>query len=605
MKYRTMPSIGRMLSLSAGLFALYGTISAENKEKPNIIFILTDDQGYGDLACHGNPWIKTPNLDQLHSESIRFTNYHVGTTSAPTRSGLMTGQYCNKVGVWHTINGRSLLSAEEKTLANRLKENGYATAIFGKWHLGDNYPFRPQDRGFEETLVHKGGGVGQQPDFWNNDYFNDTYFRNGIPEKFDGYCTDIWFSEALKYIEKNKAQPFFCYIALNAPHSPYYVAEKYSVAYRDNPNIPFPNFYGMIANIDENIGKLRVSLCRLGIDKNTILIFMTDNGTSGGVQFDKEGNLLSGYNAGMKGIKGSPYEGGHRVPFFIHWPEGNLTRGKDISTLSSYVDFTPTLLDLCNMPVNIRDFDGISLKPIIYGEKNWPERILFTDTQREEFLVKGKQCAVMTDRWRLIGNEKLYDMIKDPGQETNVIAEFPDVSNHLKVAYEEWWKDVSINASTYQRIIAGNPSENPVRLNSHDQHVAEGYPAWDQSMVRKGWGKIGYWTIKVETSGEYEIELCRWPKESNLTVTDKAATVEECIFHTITYLEGQSLSIVNAVVSIGDDVQTQPVQANQTSSKFTYHLVKGNYELTAKFIDEQRAEYPAYYVYILKRKELF
>lgn len=196
-------------------------------QKPNIIFILTDDQGYGDLACHGNSWIKTPHLDKLYSESIRFTNFHVGTTSAPTRAGLMSGKYCNKVGVWHTINGREMLSEDVEILPELLKEAGYQTGIFGKWHLGDSYPFRPQDRGFDEVLIHGGGGVGQQPDYWNNDYFDDTYFHNGNPEKFSGYCTDIWFSEAIKFIRNNKRRPFFCYIPTNAPHSPFHVEEKY------------------------------------------------------------------------------------------------------------------------------------------------------------------------------------------------------------------------------------------------------------------------------------------------------------------------------------------------------------------------------------------
>jgi arylsulfatase A-like enzyme len=582
-----------------GLLVTVGCTTNVVKEKPNVIFILTDDQGYGDLSCHGNPWLQTPNIDKLHSESFRFTNFHSGTTSAPTRSGLMTGKYCNKVGVWHTINGRSLLAADETTLAERLKNAGYSTAIFGKWHLGDNYPFRPQDRGFTETLVHRGGGVGQQPDYWNNDYFGDTYFRNGTPEKFDGYCTDVWFSEALKYIEKSKDKPFFCYIALNAPHAPHFVAEKYSSAYQNNPEIPYPNFYGMIANIDENVGKLRAALDSLGIAKNTILVFMTDNGTAGGVGIDKDGKIV-GYNAGMKGVKGSPYDGGHRVPFFIHWPDGNISQGKDIDDITSYVDFTPTILDLCNVPVDTQNHDGLSLKPLVYGDKNWQERIVFTDTQREEFLVKGKQSAVMTNQWRLVKNEELYDILKDPGQTTNVIADFSEVANQLRIEYEKWWTAVSIRADIYQRVIVGSSSENPVRLNSHDHHIEKGFPAWDQLSVRKGLGKIGFWAIEAETPGDYEFELCRWPKESNLKITDSAAPVEESIFNTVTYVEGVSLSIAKASLAIDDKSQTQDVRSDQSSAKFVIHLEKENYNVTAKLTDDKGIEYPAYYVYVTK-----
>ena len=199
----------------------------QEQKKPNVILIMTDDQGYGDLACHGNPWIKTPEMDKLYQQSVRLTDFHVGTTCAPTRSGLMTGRNCNEVGVWHTIIGRNFLRQGEITIANILKDNGYRTGIFGKWHLGDNFPYRPEDRGFEEAVIHGGGGVGQTPDYWNNDYFDDTYFRNGVPEKFEGYCTDVWFSEALTFIEKRREEPFFCYIAPNAPHGPFHVPQKY------------------------------------------------------------------------------------------------------------------------------------------------------------------------------------------------------------------------------------------------------------------------------------------------------------------------------------------------------------------------------------------
>ena len=205
-----------------------GSVKAQEnlKKRPNVIIIMTDDQGYGDLACHGNTILKTPNMDKLHSESVRFTNFHVSPTCAPTRGALMTGLYSNRTGVWHTIGGRSLLRKDKVTIADVFRENEYHTAIFGKWHLGDNYPFRPQDRGFQEVLIHGAGGVGQTPDFFDNDCYNDTYIHNGKLEEYKGYCTDIWFEEAIKYIEKQKGNPFFCYISTNAPHSPFYIDNK-------------------------------------------------------------------------------------------------------------------------------------------------------------------------------------------------------------------------------------------------------------------------------------------------------------------------------------------------------------------------------------------
>ena len=212
--------------------------------KPNVILIMVDDQGYGDIACLGNEHIKTPNIDELHKISARFTDYHVSPTCAPTRAAILTGHHSNRTGVWHTINGRSLILERETTMAQVFKENGYSTAIFGKWHLGDNYPFRPQDKGFEEVLVHGGGGVEQTMDYWDNDYFDDIYLHNGKLEQFEGYCTDIWFENAIKYIEEKKDQPFFCYLSTNAAHSPYLVEDKYFEPYKDNENIPHAAFYG-------------------------------------------------------------------------------------------------------------------------------------------------------------------------------------------------------------------------------------------------------------------------------------------------------------------------------------------------------------------------
>ena len=292
---------------------------------PNIIIIITDDQGYGDVGAHGNSVIQTPHLDELWSESVRMTNFHVDPTCSPTRSALMTGRYSTRTGVWHTIMGRSLMDTNEQTLAEVFQANGYKTGMVGKWHLGDNYPLRPQDQGFEDVVWHKGGGVGQGPDYWGNDYFDDTYWRGDVPEPFEGYCTDVWFSEAMRFVEENKEDPFFLYLSTNAPHGPFLVDEKYSQPYTDQ-GVPAPMdaFYGMITNIDENLGALRTKLDELGLSENTLLIYMADNGTAAGVaRTDAEGDW-KGFNAGMRGIKGSEYEGGHRIPFLVHWPAKGL-----------------------------------------------------------------------------------------------------------------------------------------------------------------------------------------------------------------------------------------------------------------------------------------
>ena len=250
------------------------TLPAMAKEsQPNVIVVITDDQGYGDVGAHGNSMIQTPNLDVLHSQSVRLTDYHVDPTCSPTRSALMTGRYSTRTGVWHTIMGRSLMNSQEYTVAEVFRDGGYTTGMFGKWHLGDNYPVRPQDQGFDYTFIHGGGGVGQGPDYWGNDYFDDTYWRNGKPEAQTGYCTDVWFNDALKFIERNRKKPFFAYISTNAPHGPYLVAEKYSDPYKEKGvGSPQAEFYGMVENIDENMGKLMAKLDELKLADNTILI---------------------------------------------------------------------------------------------------------------------------------------------------------------------------------------------------------------------------------------------------------------------------------------------------------------------------------------------
>ncbi len=288
-------------SLVALILLMGISVPAVAAERPNVILVMTDDQGYGDVGAHGNPYIKTPHLNALHDDAMRLTDFHVSPTCAPTRASLMTGRYALRMGIWHTIMGRSILCADETTMAEVFAASGYKTGMFGKWHLGDNYPYRPEHRGFAEVFAHGGGGVGQEADFWGNDYFDDTYFRNGVPEKADGYCTDVWFDNALTFIEQHREEPFFCYIPTNAPHGPYNVGEQYEALYADNPEVANAAFNGMVTNFDENLGRLREKLKALGLEENTLLIFMTDNGTAGGVKFGKNGEVEKGFNAGMRG----------------------------------------------------------------------------------------------------------------------------------------------------------------------------------------------------------------------------------------------------------------------------------------------------------------
>jgi arylsulfatase A-like enzyme len=497
------------------LLSLLVPAGADAPRRPNVVLIITDDQGYGDLGAHGNRMIRTPHLDRLHSESVRLTNFHVDPTCAPTRAALLTGRYSTRTGVWHTIAGRSLMAHDEVTLPQLFKKAGYRTGLFGKWHLGDSYPMRPQDRGFDEVLTHGGGGVTQTPDYWSNDYFDDTYLHNGKPEKQSGYCTDVWFSAASRFVDANRNRPFFLYVAPNAPHSPYNVADHYAEPYRKQ-RVPEPmaSFYGMITNIDENVGALRKQLADRGLERNTLFIFMTDNGTAAGAARRAGDGEWPGFSAGMRAAKGSEYEGGHRVPCFVYSPEGGFGPARDLNTLAAHVDLMPTLGDLCSLKLPQRSLDGTSLAPLLRREKvEWADRMLFVHSQRVQEPVKWKQSAVLTQQWRLVNGKELYDLPADPGQIRDVAADHPEVVARLRKGYEAWWEDLSPAFARTVPIIIGHPTEPTVTLNAHDWHAPDAQVPWNHELIKQQRPVNGWWQVEVAREGEYEFTLRSWPFE--------------------------------------------------------------------------------------------
>ena len=570
-------------------------VSAAVSQRPNVVVILTDDQGYGDLACHGNTVIQTPHLDRLYAQSVRFTNFHVSATCSQTRAQLLTGRYPTRTGVWHTIVGRSLLRRNEVTLADRLRTVGYRTALFGKWHLGDNFPFRPQDRGFEEVLSFGGGTVKNIPNFWGNDYFDDTYRRNGRWEEHRGYCTDVWFEQALRFIESQpKDRPFFCYLATNAPHAPYLVPERYRRIY-ERPDITpvMAQFYGMITNIDENVGRLRQRLQELGLAENTVLVFMTDNGSSAGWHAPKG---KYSYNAGMRGGKGSQYDGGHRVPFFIHWPAGNLVGGKDIDCITAGIDLLPTVAELCGVelePDPVLPLDGKSLVPLLRGvpAEDWPNRTLIMHNQRVVYPIKWRRSSVMTDRWRLVDRDELYDMSQDPGQRKNVIGEQADVAARLRQAYERWWAGMMETVAQDTEIVIGSDYESPTLLTTHD---VRGEAVWDQDQVLAGKFSNGYWPIKVAQDGLYELTLRRWPPEVDAPITS-AIPVPQNLRGLMHYTghsnysqsHEQSVAIpaTYARLKVGAFDGDRPIPLDAREVLFRVPLKRGSTRLQAWFVD--------------------
>jgi len=573
--------------------------------KPNVILIITDDQGYGDLGFHGNEIIETPTLDQFFSESVRVTDFHVSPTCSPTRGALMTGRYTNRVGTWHTIAGRSLLFEDERILPQIFAENGYTTGMFGKWHLGDNYPFRPEDRGFQEVVRHGGGGITQGPDYWGNDYFDDTYWHNGKPQQYDGYCTDVFFEESMKFIEANKDKPFFTYIATNAAHGPFHVPEECYNLYKDEEQLleRQKRFYGMITNFDQNLKRLDDHLKELGIAENTILVFMTDNGTAAG--YSKRDGQIYGYNAGLKGTKNSEYEGGHRVPFAVRWPEGGIEGGREINQLLAHIDVLPTLVDLADLNwVESKRIDGRSFAPLLLGNsKKWEPRTLIVDSQRMLNLVKWNKSAVMDDPWRLINGQELYDINEDPGQTRDVAADYPEVVNRLKESYNSWWGSLTeqnVN-ERYAYIKAGSPYENPVRISAHDMHIYPYKFAWHQHGALGAVEGKGVLKLEITDDGMYRVSIRRYPRESGLSFDDrvpaKAETVE---ISSPMPASNNQVNMQEATLYLADISTTKPIKDDVQEVDFEGYLFAGKYDMVATVKDTEGKIYPAYYIYIEK-----
>ncbi|WP_282037833.1 arylsulfatase [Saccharicrinis aurantiacus] len=578
---------------------------AEKPAKPNVIVVITDDQGYGDLACNGNPIIQTPHIDKFNGESARFTNFHVGTTCAPTRAGLMTGRNANRVNTWHTIGGCSLLNEEEVTIADVFQQNGYETAMVGKWHLGDNYPFRPQDRGFTQAFYHGGGGVGQTPDYWLNDYIDDTYFRNGVPEQTKGHCTDVWFNEAQRFVEAHQKDPFFLYLSLNAPHGPYNVPEKYFNMYKDRTDLAphQKRFYGMITQVDEQFGKLDAKLQELGIADNTILIFMTDNGSSAALAGGKKGKKnkvaakTTGYNAGLRGMKGSQYDGGHRVPFIMRWPKGGINKGTDINELTAHVDVLPTLSELCGLELPAtKPLDGMSVVPLITGKKSntdFNKRMLVTDTQRIQWPVKGRNSCVMTSQWRLVNGDELYDINADRGQTNNIAADHPQIVKEMTAFYDQWWAS-AVKDMRYAKIKLGSDAENPMQITCHDMHTDAAIP-WNQSYIRKGIELTdGYLLCDVTKAGKYKFTVARYPKESGLAID---ATVEDIKGSKwFDYIPaGKSLSLSKPSITINNKEYPCKFNADRTEAIVELDLPAGEIKYYGEFTNAEKQRVRGYY----------
>jgi arylsulfatase len=451
--------------------------------RPNIIYVMTDDQGYGDIAAHGNPILKTPHLDRLRDQSVRFTEFHASPTCAPTRAALLTGRHEFRSGVTHTIHERERLALSATTLPQILKSAGYSSGIFGKWHLGDEDEYQPGRRGFDRVFIHGAGGIGQSypgscGDVPGNAYMNPIIRSDGKFVQTKGYCTDVFFDAALEWIDarRKSGAPFFCTITPNAPHGPYdpppgadvpYLTklESAGLAGKGKPSrADVASFCGMIENIDTNMGRLMKKLDEWGIGDDTIVVFTTDNGTAAGAGV---------FNAGMRAHKGSPYRGGTRVPAFWRWP-GTLPAGVDVPAVTAHIDVLPTLCEIAGAtipPAVAEKVEGRSLVPLLAdASAAWPDRPLVTHVGRWE---RGRaaesgyrNCRIREGKWSLVNTKgrpdgwELYDIASDPGEKHDLAATHPDEVQRLAAAYDAWWR--SVQADLVNENVDG-PAENPFK----------------------------------------------------------------------------------------------------------------------------------------------
>lgn len=600
-------------TVGAGLLVSFGAVvgalpcaageAARMAPRPNVILILTDDQGYGDMGCTGNPVIETPNLDRLHSEGVRFADFHVAPMCTPTRAQLMTGVDSLYTAAMNVSSGRALLRRDLPTMADLFARSGYRTAIFGKWHLGDSHPYRPIDRGFQTALWFRSSYIGSASDTWDNDYFDDRYLLGDDLRRFEGYCTDVFFDRAIEWMRERhrRGERFFAYLPLNAAHAPLYVPEKYRKRYESllsgremdgGRRDSLARFFGMIANIDENLGRLETMLRETGLRDDTILIYLTDNGGTAGVPF---------HNAGMKGGKTTLWEGGHRVPCFVRWQAGGIGGGRDVAGLTECQDLLPTLVDLCSLevPEDAR-FDGMSLAGVLRDEnERVPDRMLVVQFSRmESQRPKKNDAAVLWGRWRLVKGGQLYDLRSDPHQDHDVLAEHPDVAERMQRHYDRWWAGIEPSLDRFQPSVVGSPHENPTRLCACD---------WadvflDQSkQVRIGERKNGVWHIEVDREGRYEIALRRWPREADAPL---AAGLPPHVGEDGTSVAGVALPIAGARLRVGEHDLRMEVRAGDRQAAFELDLPKGRTTLQTWFHDEAGKEIcGAYYVYVRRLPE--
>ena len=506
------------------LMTLAGPAAAQDDRdgRPNVLLVMTDDQGWGDVYSHGNSKIDTPVMDRLATEGARFDRFYVSPVCAPTRASLLTGRYSLRTGTADVTRGLETMRSEEVTVAEVFGAAGYRTGLFGKWHNGAHYPSDPKGQGFETFFGFMAG-------HWNN-YFDTGLVYNGEAVETEGYITDVLTDSALAFIERHQDEPFLAYVPYNAPHGPFQVPDRYFDKYaRRGLDDKTAAVYAMVENIDDNLGRLLSKLDELGLAEHTIVLFLTDNGPNG----DR-------FNGGMKGRKGHVDEGGVRVPLFVRWP-GQIPEGRLVRRLAAHIDLLPTLAELADVALpDTLALDGRSLVPLLRGGAGGPERTLFTHwTGTRDGTLERYPGAVRTERHRLVRTSDvwaLYDMRLDPYQLRDVAAERPGVVDSLSAAYEAWFDEVTDVPVERPRIPVGYDAAPTVELPAPEAHLGggvqwKGGQGWANDWL-VGWSdtSAAAWELDVVVPGRYEvIALHTAPEEAvgtRLVVEAGGARVE-------------------------------------------------------------------------------
>jgi arylsulfatase/arylsulfatase A len=557
------------------------SVEAADIPRPNIVVIMPDDQGYGDHGVTGNTVIRTPNIDALAQESASMSDFYVCPVCSPTRASLMTGRYHYRTRVVDTFKGRSMMEPEEVTVAEVLQDAGYATGIFGKWHLGDNYPLRPDDQGFDESYIHRGGGLAQpsEPIENNRRYTNPILFENGKQIETEGYCTDLYFDAAIRFIDrcKQEGKPFFVYLPTNAPHGPYHdvpdelyqyykTVDLKSIMVGKKGNVDqLARIAAMIENVDQNIGRLDQHLKEQGLFDNTMVVYLVDNGP----------NSMR-FAGPFRGMKATVHEGGIRSPFFVRWP-GRLLPGTVSDRIAAHIDLLPTLADAAGASVPARaNVDGRSLLPLLEGKNpDWPDRHLVLQVHRGDEPVRYHHMAVRNQRWKLVhpsgfGKEEmpegvpfeLYDMASDQGEKVNLAESKPEKLQAMLKAYNAWFDDVSTTRTDNYappRMVIGSDNELVSALTLQDWRVSDS----------EGWGVSGVWLVNVERPAKFDAELVYsqpvGPMELSLSigsVTRKA-----------TLKEGQTRLVISGISVPPGDAEVQVRSSINGRRGDPYHVI--------------------------------